>query len=284
LCSHQALYNSNAIPPGFTLRGIFAPGADRSSQGQQQTSNPTLFKPIIINTSALNVQQNEVYIPNGLEIIPWKPSGAALALQVFAASMEQQNTEDQEQQDTHQSSEITSVKGFEFEENPPRSNPIKYVYKRRPKPNPITPVEDGTVSSMESGPGDFEFQSVQIRPSPSMTGGRKANMAKQKRKNMSLPSTVSNADTRTPLVEDSVRRSTRLNKDGFCSVRLKGNPSKKRNNWTIQIDEATGEAGPIAIAVLQGWGIDCGVTPSELTDDALLQAPSTRVPDDSNNN
>jgi hypothetical protein len=117
-----------------------------------------------------------------------------------------------------------------------------------------------------------------------MTGGRKANMAKQKRKNMSLPSTISNADTRTPLVEDSVRRSTRLNKDGFCSVRLKGNPSKKRNNWIIQIDEATGEAGPIAITVLQGWGIDCGVTPSELTDDALLQAPSTRVPDDSNNN
>jgi hypothetical protein len=47
------------------------------------------------------------------------------------------------------------------------------------------------------------------------------------------------------------------------------------------IDEATGQTGPVPIAVLQGWGINCGVHPSDLTEDALLQAPNKQVANDS---
>jgi hypothetical protein len=58
-------------------------------------------------------------------------------------------------------------------------------------------------------------------------------------------------------------------------VRLEKNPSKKRKTCGIVlIDESTGEAGPIPIAILQGWGIDCGVAPAELSEDALMQAPT----------
>jgi hypothetical protein len=56
-------------------------------------------------------------------------------------------------------------------------------------------------------------------------------------------------------------------------------PSKKCKNWLVQIDEETGEAGPVSISILQGWGINCGVEPSDLTEDALMQAPPSEVPD-----
>jgi hypothetical protein len=46
------------------------------------------------------------------------------------------------------------------------------------------------------------------------------------------------------------------------------------------IDETTGETGPVPISILQGWGIDCGVDPSDLTEEALLQAPAEQVNDD----
>jgi len=80
-------------------------------------------------------------------------------------------------------------------------------------------------------------------------------------------------DTSIPLVEGSVRRSTRLNKtDGFCPVRLNREPTKKRKICVVQIDEKTGQARPLSIPILQGWGIDCGVAPSELSDEALMQS------------
>lgn len=34
------------------------------------------------------------------------------------------------------------------------------------------------------------------------------------------------------------------------------------------------QAGPVSIAMLQGWGINCGVDPMDLADDALMQAPT----------
>lgn len=135
--------------------------------------------------------------------------------------------------------------------------------------------EDSIVCSLQSGPTGFEFQSDESRPSLARTRGLKPNSTKQKRKSMALPQMISNSDPRTPLVQKSVRRSTRLSigNEGYRSVRITGNPSKKPKNWIIQIDETTGEAGPVSIDVLQGWGINCGVDPVDLTEDALLQAP-----------
>jgi hypothetical protein len=62
---------------------------------------------------------------------------------------------------------------------------------------------------------------------------------------VTLSSTVANPTTH--LVDNNVRRSARLNKrDGFCAVRLEGEPAKKRKINIIQIDESTRKAGLVS--------------------------------------
>jgi len=105
--------------------------------------------------------------------------------------------------------------------------------------------------------GNFEFEATQAQPSPPTSVGQQAKRGRS-RKIVSLPAP---SNSSTPLVESSVRRSTRLNnaKEGFhfCTVRLDGEPSKKRKKPTVVlIDEATGQAGPISLEILQSWGID----------------------------
>jgi len=80
-----------------------------------------------------------------------------------------------------------------------------------------------------------------------------------------------------PLVESSVRRSTRIRRgsDAFHSVRLEEESSKKRNeHGVVLIDESTGQVGPAPIEILQGWGFKCGIPPAELSQEALMQAPA----------
>jgi len=69
--------------------------------------------------------------------------------------------------------------------------------------------------------------------------------------NVSLPNTVANPATQ--LAEGSVRRSARLNKtEGFCAIRLEREPAKKGKISIVQINEKTGEVGPVPLATLQG--------------------------------
>jgi hypothetical protein len=65
----------------------------------------------------------------------------------------------------------------------------------------------------------------------------------------------------THRVQGGLRRSSRLGltKEGYFPFRVDGEASKKRSR-----------SGPASLPVLQGWGIGCGVAPSELTDDALM--------------
>jgi hypothetical protein len=94
---------------------------------------------------------------------------------------------------------------------------------------------------------------------------------------ISLPAGVSHPAI--PVGERSVRRCSRINKTaGFCPVRLEKEPTKKRKIGVVQINESTGKTGPISLALLQSWGIDCGVAPGELTLDKLLQTPSAAPP------
>jgi hypothetical protein len=81
-------------------------------------------------------------------------------------------------------------------------------------------------------------------------------------------------------VESSVRRSLRVNHatNGFHEVRLAKNQLKKQKICgVVLIDESNREAGPLPIAILQGWGIDCGVAPAELSEDTLMQAPTSKL-------
>jgi hypothetical protein len=88
-----------------------------------------------------------------------------------------------------------------------------------------------------------------------------------------LPTAVSNPAI--PITATSVRHSARLNKqDGFCAVRLDREPAKKRKISIIQSDEHMGKTEPVSLELLTSWGIDCGLTTSELTTDRLLQMPA----------
>jgi hypothetical protein len=93
----------------------------------------------------------------------------------------------------------------------------------------------------------------------------------------SLPIGASNPTI--PITSTSVRRSARLNKqDGFCAIRLDREPAKKRKISIIQIVENTGKTELVSLELLTSWGIDCGLTPSELTTDRLLQRPAHTTP------
>lgn len=180
----------------------------------------------------------------GMEIVPWKPVLDVIALQLWPAIVQSRRQA-----------------------------------KSSPSVAPSGPV------ILLGPPPQFEFQSEQIRPSPSVTWGEKSKTVNEK-KTLALPTTISESSASTPLVQSSVRRSSRRTAklDGFCPVRLSANPSKKRKIAVVQIDEATGEVGPVDISVLQGWGVNCGVAPSELTEDALLQAPTGQVPNEDHAN
>jgi hypothetical protein len=145
--------------------------------------------------------------------------------------------------------------------------------------SPLILAEDGIVCNTQSSP--TEFQSENFRPSPSVTKGQNASPTRNKRKTMSLPNVISNSDARTPLAQKSVHRSSRLSigNEGYCPVMIEKEPSKKCKNWLVHIDEETGEASSVSISILQGWGINCGVEPSDLIEDALMQAPPLEVSD-----
>ena len=75
-------------------------------------------------------------------------------------------------------------------------------------------------------------------------------------------------------MDKSVRRSTRLKaaKSGF-SYRRDKSPTKKHKVTALRIN-IDGEACPVAIDTLQSWGVKCGVDPNELSEEALMQAPT----------
>jgi hypothetical protein len=119
----------------------------------------------------------------------------------------------------------------------------------------------------------FEFEVQTSRPNP-ITRVYKRR-PKPKKATLSLPTTASVSNPTMPVVDMVNRRSQRLSakKAGF-SYRLDKNPSKKRKITALQISSINGEEGPVAIATLQSWGVQCGVDPGDLTEEALLQAPA----------
>ncbi|CAN6300043.1 unnamed protein product [Urochloa humidicola] len=124
----------------------------------------------------------------------------------------------------------------------------------------------------------------------------------------SLPTEISDDNRNTPLVDDKLRRSPRLNKDldGYQHCQLVDAPRKKRrgpvNKTSTKLNQTQNSANslpvpleipavkqnevqsPIPIDVLKGWGVECGVPPSEITDDLLLQKHSPAVPDEDTTN
>jgi hypothetical protein len=194
------------------------------------------FQPAILQSST-----NTSPARTGMDIVPWKPIPDVMALQLWPLIIE-----------SRRQARIAE-----------QIAPVILLGDVGRQLSPTT-----------SSPEDFEFQMGQVQSSPPREVTQKKHRGR-KSTSMALP--ASSSSSVTPLVESSVRRSLRVNRatDGFHQVRLEKNPSKKRKTCGIVlIDESTGEAGPIPIAILQGWGIDCGVAPAELSEDALMQAPT----------
>ena len=106
---------------------------------------------------------------------------------------------------------------------------------------------------------------------------------------VSLPTMVSKAKSNKPLSSLNIRRSPRLNSlEGFQHTQLDGTPRKRRRQQVtaasvkgLSIDEPPKPTddlmpAPVPLDILQGWGLQCGVSPSEVTPKALF---ADKVPD-----
>jgi hypothetical protein len=225
--------------------------AQENSGTTSSQANDNL-EPIVIDRAILQTYLTPTLAITGLEIVPWKPVLSALALQLWPAILA--------------SRKATRVQ--------PSTSTVIILPSPRVEQVPAT-----------FKPSGFKFQSEKMQPSLLSLPEASSNLimplveSSVKRNtrictSMSLPDAPSNSAT--PLVDNSVRRSTRLSaKDGFHEVRLAGNPSKKRKTRPVLLVEPMGQTRPIPIEILQGWGIDCGVAPGELSQEALMQAPSS---------
>jgi hypothetical protein len=206
----------------------------------------TIREPIVVDRNDVQATLPVVLATSsGLEIVSWKPVHDALALQLWPEIVQ------------------------------------SWRQARTWAANVSAPLVIILGGPSDSGPSQSAFQMGQNQPSPPSTKGHKHRRSAVKKK-LSLPTVASASSSSTPLTQSSVRRSTRLtDKEGFRTVRLEHEPSKKRNiTGVVMVDEATGQVGPVPISVLQGWGIKCGVAPGELTEEALLQAPANQVTND----
>lgn len=88
--------------------------------------------------------------------------------------------------------------------------------------------------------------------------------------------------SKTPLVDTLVRRSSRLNPDavdGVQIVKIREPASKRRKKVVSAVDldkppkNAEEVADPVPLGVLHEWAAKCGVSPTELSKDALMQGP-----------
>jgi len=197
-----------------------------------------ITEPIIVDRNAVQAALPRALVANhGLEIVPWKPVNDAIPLQMWTIFLESRRA-------------------------------------AKPASTALMLTQGGPT---DPSPPQFESGLEQNKPSPPSVRGRKGRRTAVKKK-LALPTTVSLSSSSTPLSQSSVRRSTRnSNKEGYCPVKLAADPSKKRKICAVMIDEATGQTAPISIPVLQDWGIKCGVDPSDLTEDALLEAPAEQV-------
>jgi len=155
------------------------------------------------------VQHSAIVAPSttstGLEIIPWQPLRHELALQLWQVIVESHR----QAKSIAAPSLVIILLDIQHEQGPSKSSPV-----------------------------DFEFQTSPIWPSP--VGGQEKCHGRRSG-NLSLPALSNNS--RTPLVESSIRCSSRINndKDGFHEVRLAGELSKKRKTCAaVIIGETTG--------------------------------------------
>jgi hypothetical protein len=111
--------------------------------------------------------------------------------------------------------------------------------------------------------------------------GEGRNIEGQSSVSLCLPVAISKRPrAKMPLIGTMVRRSSCLNleaKDGFQVVKIKEPTPKRRRRTTVRIDldnppqDVNEVINPIPFSTLQEWGVKSGVSPEELSKDALMQ-------------
>lgn len=200
----------------------------------------SLFAP---GTVADNTADHEVSKATGLELVPWKPVGAVIAMHIVAEYIDYRRG-------------ATLISSTAIQSQPAIILPGPMACG----PKIQTPLEQP--SPMESPP---RHRRVDRPP-------------KSKSTNLSNTSLSSGSVQSTPLVEASVRRSPRIrgDKDGFKHVHL--GKRQRRKVPILSIPALEGQTGPILVEILQSWGISCRVAPEDISDEALMQTPSTSSP------
>ena len=97
---------------------------------------------------------------------------------------------------------------------------------------------------------------------------------------VSLPTLVSKTKPNKPLSTTASRRHPRLHTpEGFHHVQLESTPRKRRRlptstDFSLDAPPKPTDVvlpAPVPLEILQGWGLQCNVPPSEVTQDALLK-------------
>lgn len=180
-------------------------------------AQPIAIRPILVDRE-VRAPAPQAQAVTGREIVPWRPIPHVIALQLWPDIVEARRRAVRQKLAT----EVNVIQLSDAEQGP-----------------------------MLSGLVAFEFQTESNRPSPPSARGQKNRRPSQKR-TIALPSTTSSSNPSSPMVQDSLRRSFRIsaNKEGYWNVRVDKEPSKKRKISAVMIDEATGQASPIPLAVL----------------------------------
>ena len=203
--------------------------------------------------------------PNPLAIVPFQPTLNAVLLRIWAYS-DQQVSEGHDEDTSEMDRDpvlIDQVSLTEQEAVPKHSDEIIMAKKN------LLSAFDGVSSSQHAG----------LPPRPP------SNV-------VSLPTVTSAKSVAMPVVSSQVRRNSRANKYSrdFKNCQLPTSQRRKRKSVSDAISSvAVPEGGvgdivpgPIPVEVLQGWGIECGVHPSEVSETYLLKKPCNSMSNDAN--
>lgn len=255
LSSDQLVFNRKGLPDNFFL-GINAPQplvAPASIMAIERT--------VLEDITQDAIAADEPFVPNGLDIVPWSPVFGSIALQVLAHHLQ-------------------------LREKCAKDAVNQVTTGQRS----VEDTEYSFGSSMLGSQGLFDMQEMEPHPRPNSAP---EELPSQMGSFLALPTVISASDPRIPLVDRVVRRSPRLNRsleasEGAPHFRISYKPHKKHKTVKVEvlkIGEHEYRSTPIPIASLQSWGIACGLAPMELTDDALITAPSAPdIPNEDQNN
>jgi hypothetical protein len=87
LCADQLFYSRNGLSDGFTMRGINPLILNSPSAISAQSFT---VGSIIIDKGTLGIQEveDEVFVPNGLDLVPYRPVIHAVMLKVLAENLQ----------------------------------------------------------------------------------------------------------------------------------------------------------------------------------------------------